>query len=141
MRRPQNLKHSSTCFLKWVSNVKFYGLLTISEVYANKAKFLIQNQTVFESSYLKTINCLAQEIKFWLLIVENTFSNLLYIQKWESDCFPKIISIFTSDFEMFIPLFFDQRIILDRHSVPHIVFLKKKIKKWHKKLKKKETEH
>ena len=133
MRRPQNLKHSSTCFLKWVSNVKFYGLLTISEVYANKAKFLIQNQTVFESSYLKTINnntkirhCSAQEIKFWLLIVENTFSNLLYIQKWESDCFPKIISIFTSDFEMFIPLFFDQRIILDRHSVPHIVFLKKK---------------
>ena len=57
------------------------------------------------------------------------FWYLLHVQKGEGDCFPKVITIFTSDFEVFIPFLFDQWIVLNGHRVPHIVFLKKRRKK------------
>lgn len=51
--------------------------------------------------------------------------NSLNIQKWELDRFPKVITIFTRHFKMFIKLFFDQWIILNGYCIPHKVLMKK----------------
>ena len=53
------------------------------------------------------------------------FLYLLHIQEWKSNRFPKIITVFTSHFEMFVPFFFNQWVVLNGHGVPHKIFLRK----------------
>ena len=56
--------------------------------------------------------------------------NLLNVEEWKSDGFPEVVSIFACHLEMFVPFLLYQRIILDCHRIPHVVFLeKKRIKK------------
>lgn len=50
---------------------------------------------------------------------------LLYIQEGKGDSLPEIIAIFTRDLEVLVPLLFDERVVLHRHSVPHEVFLQR----------------
>ena len=50
---------------------------------------------------------------------------LLHIQEWKSNRFPKIITVFTSHFEMFVPFLFNQWVVLNGHGVPHKIFLGK----------------
>ena len=62
------------------------------------------------------------------------FLYLLHIQEWKSNRFPKIITVFTSHFEMFVPFFFNQWVVLNGHGVPHKIFLRennqKNLKMW-----------
>ena len=53
------------------------------------------------------------------------FLYLLHIQEWKSNRFPKIITVFTSHFEMFVPFLFNQWVVLNGHGVPHKIFLRK----------------
>ena len=53
---------------------------------------------------------------------EKKVENKLYsldIDCWESDRLPKITAIFASYSIMFIPLFFNHRVVLNGESIPH----------------------
>ncbi len=63
----------------------------------------------------------------WLNVTEGTVY-LLDIKERKGYCLPEIVSIFTSDFEMLVPLLLDQGVVLDCHCVPHEVFLKNRAK-------------
>lgn len=51
------------------------------------------------------------------------FLNLLNIQEWKRDSLPKVVAVFAGDLKVLVPFFFNQRAVLDRHGVPHHIFL------------------
>ena len=52
-----------------------------------------------------------------------TENNLLDIEEGEGDGLPEVVTVLAGDLEVLVPLLLDQRAVLDRHRVPHEVFL------------------
>ncbi len=48
----------------------------------------------------------------------------LDVEKGERDGLPEVQSVLAGHLEVLVPLLLDQRVVLDRHRVPHEVFLK-----------------
>ena len=57
----------------------------------------------------------------------NPEKDLLDIEEGEGDGLPEVVAVLAGDLEVLVPLLLNQRVVLDRHSVPHVVFLHKKI--------------
>ena len=48
---------------------------------------------------------------------------LLDIEEGEGDSLPDVHAVLAGDLEVLVPLLLDQRVVLDRHRVPHDVAL------------------
>ena len=48
---------------------------------------------------------------------------LLDIQEGEGDSLPEVVAVLAGHLEVLVPLLLDQRVVLDRHRVPHVIFL------------------
>lgn len=88
----------------------------------NNEKISEWNPKSKKSHKIEGSKCIWCIKKQWKIYIE---SNLLNIQKWKCNGFPKIITIFACHFEMFVKFFFNQWIILHCNCVPHEVLQSK----------------